>query len=518
MSAKILLNVSARRVTMGLFAQRRLSEVHSFPADERAWTAFGNLLAAHERTPVYVMADVVEEDFRAETLPHVLGRARREMVARKLGQFFRTAPYRAAWRQGRGSGRAGGKRRDDQYLFLALNSADLLRPYLEIVESRGAPLAGLYLLPAVSQALVERLAPRAPGVLLVSLQGSGLRQSFFVDGKLRISRLTPFEQVPEQSLGRLLADEIEKSRLFLYNTRLFSRDASLQVWILDPGGTLWAAAGELGTEPNFGWSVLGREALAKAFGMPAPDLPQDMDALLLCLLGRHPPECSLALPRQTRGFVYHRLRHGLYGLAASLALLAVAWSGYNLYARSDYQDRAVRARGEAVRLQAQYEDAARRFPAAPASAADMRTAVEAVQALRAHSRTPEAAMRAIGQTLMSYPNVELSKLAWHYGADKAGDRGAGIASAGDAGFAGWQETAELSAEIRPFNGDYREALRLIERLAQSLRAQPGVTEVRVVELPVNLDPKAGLSGNTSDAPGAGAAAQFRLALKLGHAG
>jgi hypothetical protein len=516
MPAKILLNVSARRVTMGVFAQRRLSEVQSFPADERAWAAFGNLLAAHERTPVYLMADVVEEDFRAETLPHVLGRARREMVARKLGQFFRTAPYRAAWRQGRSGNPSGARRRDDQYLFLALNSGDLLRPYLEMIEARRAPLAGIYLLPVTSQALVERLGPRAPGVLLVSLQGGGLRQSFFVDGKLRISRLTPFEVAPGQSLGRLLADEIEKSRLFLYNARLFSRDAPLQAWILDPAGTLQAAADELGTEVNFSWNVLGRDALAKAFGMPAADLPQDMDALLLCLLGRHPPECSLAQPRQTRGFAYHQLRHGLHGLAASLALIAVAWSGYNLYARGDHQERALRARKDAAQLQAQYEDAARGFPAAPASAENMRAAVEVVQQLRAHARTPEAAMRAIGQVLLAYPNVELSRLAWHYGPDK--DRVAGGAPGTEAGFAGWQETAVVGAEIRPFNGDYREALRLIEHLAQSLRAQPGVAEVRVVELPVNLDPKAGLSGNTSDSPEAGGGAQFKLALKLGGAG
>lgn len=517
MPAKILLNISAHRVTMGLFAQRRLSQVQSFPADERAWAAFGNLLAAHEHTPVYVMADVVEEDFRAETLPHVRGRARRAMVARKLGQFFRTAPYRAAWLQGRSSGRPGDKRRDDQYLFLALNSPDLLRPYLETIESRRAPLAGIYLLPVASQALVERLRPQAPGVLLVSLQGGGLRQSFFVDGKLRISRLTPFEAAPEQSVGQLLADEIEKSRLFLYNARLFSRDAPLQAWILDPAGTLQAAASALVAEPNFSWNILGRDALVKVFGMPAADLPQDMDALLLCLLGRHPPECSLALPRQTRGFTYHQLRYALYGVAAGLALLALGWSAYNLYARADYQERSQLAHNEAAELRAQYADAARRFPAAPASAENMRAAVEVVQELHAHARTPEAAMRAIGQVLAAYPNVELSRLVWHYGTGKSGELSAGAPSNAGA-FQGWQETAEVSGEIRPFDGDYREALRLIEHLAQSLRAQPGVAEVRVVALPVNLDPKSGLSGNTSDAPRAGAAAQFRLALKLGRAG
>jgi len=510
MPVRILLNISARRVTMAVFAQRRLAEVRSVANDQAAPAAFGRLLAAHERTPVYVMADVVEEDFRAETLPHVMGAARRDMVARKLGQFFRTAPYRAAWLQGR----AHDRRRDDQYLFLALNNGDLLRPFLETIESRRAPLAGIYLLPVVSQALVERLKPTAAGVLLVSMQGGGLRQSFFVDGKLRISRLTPFDSAPEQPMGRLLAEEIEKSRLFLYNSRLFSRDAPLQAWVLDPTGALHAACAELPVDPNFSCSVLDREALVKVFGIPAADLPQDMDALLLCLLGRHPPECSLALPRQTRGFAYHRLRFATYGLAATFAAVAVVWSGYNLYARVDHADRAVLARREAARLQLQYQEAARRLPAAPTSAENMRTAVDAVDAVRAHARTPEAAMRAIGKTLTAYPNVDLTRLAWRHGAE----RPATGADTAQAGLAEWEEVAEISAEIRPFNGDYRAALRLIEHLAGSLRGQPGVAEVRIVELPVNLDPKSGLSGNTSDALDAAAAAQFKLALKLGRAG
>lgn len=505
MTAKILLNVSARRVTMGVFAQRRLSEVRGFANDDAARTAFAALLAAHPRTPVYLMTDVVEEDFRSETLPHVMGRARSEMVARKLAQLFRSAPYRAAWRQGR----AQDKRRDDLYLFLALNSGDLLRPYLELIESRHAPLAGIYLLPVVSQALVERLKPEVPGVLLVSMQGGGLRQSFFLDGRLRISRLTPLEASDTRPFDQTLAEEIEKSRLFIYNTRLFSRDAPLQVWVLDPAGALLGACEGLPAEANFSCRALGLDAMAKAFGMAAADLPQDMDAMLLCLLGRHSPECSLALPTQTRGFAYHQWRHAVYAGAAAIAALAVMWGGYELYAHGDYRDRAGAARNETAVLRAQYEEAARRFPAAPASADNMRRAVETVEAMRAHARTPAAAMRAVGQGLAAHPTVGLIRLAWRYGADKSADASAGALP--------WQEEVEVEAEIRPFDGDYREALRLIERVAQSLRAQPGVMEVRVLELPVNLDSKAGLSGNTLDAPDAGAsAAQFRLAVKMGR--
>jgi len=510
MSAKILLNLSVRGVTMAVFAQRKLSDARSFANDEPARKAFASLLAAHQRTPVYVMVDVAEEDFRSETLPHVAGRARREMVARKLAQLFRTAPYRAAWLQGRGQDR----RRDDQYLFLALNNAELLRPYLEIIEACHAPLAGIYLLPVVSQALVERIKPDVPGVLLVSRQRAGLRQSFFLDGKLRMSRLTPLDPGNDQAFEQSFVGEIEKSRLFIYNARLFSRDAPLRVSIVDPTGALQGVCLGLTPETNLQCEVLGFEALAKAFGMAAADLPRDMDAMLLCLLGRHRPDCSLALPRETRGFAYHQLRNVIHGAAASVAALAIAWSGYNLYADVDYGKRMLAARNETAALRAQYEEAARRFPAAPAAAEDMRSAVDAVEAMRQHARTPETAMRLLGQSLAAYPAIELAKLEWRYGGD--GKTAPGVAAAAPQQ---WQESVEVSAQIRPFDGDYRAALKLIEQFAQDLRSRPGIAEVRVVELPVNLDPKSGLSGNTQDVVDARAAsAQFRLALTLRQAG
>jgi hypothetical protein len=503
MNAKILITISARRVTMGLYLGRQLREVRGSANDDAARMAFATLLAAHPRVPVYLMADVVEEDFRSETLPHVTGRARAEMVARKLGQFYRATPYRAAWRQGR----AADRRRDDQYLFLALSSPELLRPYLDTIETQRAALAGIYLLPVVSQALIERLKPAVPGVLLVSQQGGGLRQSFFLDGKLRISRLTPFEPSDEQSLDQILADEIGKSRLFLYNSRLLGRDAPLEAWVLDPAGGLHGACAHVPAEAQFRCRTIGGETLRKAIGMgDGQGLLQDMDVAFLCLLGREPPACSLAQAPQTRGFAHLQWRRGLHWFAGGVAAAALIGGVYNLFLYSDYQERATGARREAATLRASYDEQARSFPSAPTSADNMRKAVETVDSLRAQARTPEAAMRVVGKTLAAYPMVQLNKLVWRYGLDRA--PGARL-----------QEETELSAEIRPFDGDYRGALRLIENLAQNLRRQPGVADVRVVELPVNLDSKADLSGNTLDSPDAGTStAQFKLAVSMGRAG
>jgi hypothetical protein len=494
---RLLLGISARRVTWGVYRAGRLVDFDNHANDGAALAAFGAFLDAHRGVPLYVMLDVVEEEFRSEVLPHVFGRARREMVERKLSQYFRNAPYRAACRQGR----LPDGRRDDQYLFMTVTSDELLRPYLEQVTARRAPLAGVYLMPLVSQQLVARSFPSG-GVLMVSLQGGGLRQSLFVDGWLRISRQTPLESSVPDFAG-LLATEMEKSRLFLYNSRLYARDALLEAWVLDPTGELAAACAQVPVEPHFRCHSLSGAALARAFDLRERALPQDSDALMLCLLGRQGAEGNLAARSQTAVFTERGVRRLLNATAAGIAACSLAVSGYELYRARLYEEQAAGARREAGLTQARYEEAKRRFPAAPARAEHLRQAVEAAKTLDAQLRLPDAALARLGQVLLTYPQVEIERLAW-----RRADLAASLPAARGQG-----EILELSGEIRPFDGDYRAALALIEGLVASLRAQPGVQEVRIARLPVNLDAKAPLAGNTAERADA-AQAPFELVLIL----
>ena len=48
-----------------------------------------------------VLADLVDEDFRVETIPYVAGTARRQLLARKYDQAYRNTRYRASISLGR---------------------------------------------------------------------------------------------------------------------------------------------------------------------------------------------------------------------------------------------------------------------------------------------------------------------------------------------------------------------------------------------------------------------------------
>ena len=512
MATKILVSLTARSARFALFVRGNLTQLASYENGDAAWSAFDVLLQAHPATPVYLMLDTVEEEYRTEILPHVRGGARQEMLKRKLGQLLRTAPYRATWLQGRDE--AGGKRQDDLYLFMALSSGEVLRPYLAHIVRRRTPLAGIYLLPQVSQALALRLKCATPGALLVSSQQGGLRQSFFLNGHLRIGRLTPFDAQDDAGMAAHYAAEIEKTRLFLYNSRLLPREARLTVQALDLDGSLAQLPALLPQEANLSCACISFEQICSALGVGGNTVPRDAEALHLYLLGKYPPPVSLAAPQLTGDFKMHKLRLGLYAASAGIALLAILWSGYNLYRGYANQNAIKSVTMDSARYRAQYEEAARHFPAAPVSADKLRRAVETAGQLQQFARSPTLFLQTIALGLNDFPQIQLNDIAWRYGVVNAAPLSAGSSPIQN-GKINWQQQGEIEAEIRPFTGDYRSALALIERFATALRSQAVVADVKISKLPVDLDPTSALRGSTQDnvetKPGA---AQFKLNIVL----
>ncbi|MEJ7807806.1 MAG: hypothetical protein WKG03_18040, partial [Telluria sp.] len=211
-----------------------LSRVAGFENSDAGRAQFGEYLAQAAPVPSFLLVDVVEEDFQRDSAPHVTGRAREALVQRKLAQLYRDTPYRHAELQGRDKG----GRKDDRYLFNALTNAELPKAWLAVMLKHAVALAGMYSLPSLSALLFAKIRPGPGPVLLVSHQSSGLRQSFFDDGVLRFSRLTPlFDHAPAR-LAEAFRVETAKTRQFMANTRLLGRGAQVTVLVLASATTL----------------------------------------------------------------------------------------------------------------------------------------------------------------------------------------------------------------------------------------------------------------------------------------
>jgi hypothetical protein len=517
---KLLIAISAHDATVADFRGTRILECRTYAHDDEGLAAFRDFLAQFDNVPVHIVVDAVEEDYRFESLPHATGSDRAAMVGRKLKQHYRNSPYVSAVSLGRDSG----KRQDDRFLFSALTNPDLITDWLQAVVARGLPVAGIYLLPMVSTALVQRLDQKAANLLLVAQHAGGLRLTFFRDHQFRLSRLTRGDSGRAENRVRYFAEEISNTRLYLHALRTMTLDEPLRVLLIDRGDELTdVATGVARENPSLECVRFGRQDLSGRLGI-SESLLSSPYALYLQLLGLKQPEGNLAPESVTVGYRRHQASRAIYAGCGALALAGAAWVGINFYnvmmLRADTE---LAARQTALQA-AQYQEITRTFPQAPASAEDLRKAVEIAQRLRESERNPQRMLALVSRAMESNPAIVIRELGWKFGlAEIEAETRARSAPPGEApppataGFASARkESALIGGEIRPFRGDYRSAIATINRFAGVLEKDPAVGEVRVVKLPLNVNPSLSLSGNTLDNPEQtqNATAEFKLVVIL----
>jgi hypothetical protein len=227
----------------------------------------------------------------------------------------------------------------------------------------------------------------------------------------------------------------------------------------------------------------------------------------------------------TVGYKRYQARRGVYAGCGALAAAVVIWSGTNLYSagmlRGDTDDAARRT----AELSSRYLEITRQFPQAPTNADNLKKAVEIGQRLRETTRSPQKMIALVSRALETSPAIVVREFGWKYGTTEIETgvaRTVAVAgpapetqATGAAPAPSRKESALIDGEVRPFRGDYRSAINSINSFAGRLAGQPGVAEVRVVKLPLNVDPALSLSGNTLDNPEQiNSTADFKLLLVL----
>ena len=528
MFTKLLLYISSQHATAAHWRRGKLLLCQEYANDEAGWAAFGTFLQAYPDTPLHIMVDAVEEDFRSEILPHATGNNRQEMLARKLKQLYRATPYAAAWFQGR----ANDKRHDDTYLFCALSNPDVLEPWLNILQAHTTPLAGIYLFSVVSQSLLTQLKIVAPNLLLISKNSAGLRQSFFLNQQLKASRLTPLQVLDEHSdypdpdmpsgISQY-TDEIEKTRFYLTGQRLLPRDEKLNICILDPENTLEDIHTSLSNNPAVSCTRIARAELCKRLGITPQHLPEPCyNAPHFLALGSNKLPANLAPPALTRGFLHLRWRYMLYGLSTLCLLSAMIWNSTNLYQQNIAHSQTQRLAMQTQQQEIQYQEVAKQFPAAPVTADNLLKAVKIAQQINNDMRSPEQLMTILSHALDANPSITLTGLKWKLSAQPSTTEEAAMskqslpstpASPNITPGKKWQ-IGYIEGEITPFNGDYRAAINTIQIFAEHFKQEPAVESVTILQLPLDINSSSGLSGTTLEQDSPTTVAKFKLKVLL----
>lgn len=521
MISKIVLCAFPNRITAGFWRLGRLVSCEVFQNDEHGHHDFRVFLHRNQGAPIYLIADSVEEDYRVETVPHTSGRARQALLARKLGQLYRTTLYRAA----QFLGRERAQRRDDNFLLVALSNAESIQPWILAMGEQRAPLAGVYLLPMVSQLLINRLKLGAPHLLLLDGQVSGLRQTYFHDGQLRVSRLAPDIASSNGRHTQLYLAETEKTRLYLLSQRQIAPDTKLSLLILVNGGAGEEICRTVGSTLGVECMALASERLASHIGIDLQALQQYPELLYMQLVAKGGVPVNLAPVEQTRDYLVHRLRRWIGYTAAGLLLGSLIFSALNVMDMLDSRAQLAQAKLQTMEFERRYDEVARNFPATPLPGGDLKVVVEMFQAIAANNRSPQRLMLVVAASLDASPEIQLQRLRWKFTDDlnarddSSPSQPVAVAHTQTQAVSGTpgtlRELGFLDGEIRNFSGDYRAALDSVNRLVEQIRKDARVESVAVVQQPVNVSTYSSLQGSTLDAQAQQMpAALFKLKILL----
>jgi hypothetical protein len=530
--ARQIFFLTSNSLTAWQYDGRALTRMGCFVAAEAGLAAFDTYLQQLGSMPALVLTDMVEEDFRIDSIAHTHGGDRAALLARHAARVYRGTGYRHAQLLGRDPH----NKRKDEVLFSGLLNPEFADMWLDAMRHHKVPVAGIFSLPLLSGELMKRLCGKRKDVLFVTHNAtSGLRQSFFAGGKLRFSRLTPVPDDVADDYAAFVHAEIGKTKRYLSNLHLLGRDVVLDVCMLSGGVRLDDLVRMRESEALTHYDLVAIEDAARKLGYRGQCDAYRCDELFVALLARAHTRNHYAQPEQRFHHHMYRARQVLDALSVVALVAGVLWSGTQIVDGLLYRQEAARTTqvlAEAEQYQAELHA---RLPQTDVEPEDMRAAVASADHLQRERRDPHVLLARLGQALQTQPGLQVEQIDWFVSrdrqataAERSDDEVAAIepeydadgnpldtdAGAGADG-SGYQ-IGVLSGRIDPFEGDYGRAHAAIESLLTTLRASPGVLAAEALSLPLNTASSGRVLGGIGDVERK-PEAPFRLRLVMGGA-
>jgi hypothetical protein len=310
---------------------------------------------------------------------------------------------------------------------------------------------------------------------------------------------------------------VGKTWQYLDSLRYFTRADTLDVFILAHPNDHPSISEASPQITQLRYNVVNIHDVAARIGLHEALPDSDATPIFIQLLGRRPPRGQFANHEETHGMRVWKARIGLYAASIMIMSGSALWGGYNAYLTSGQDKQMQRIETMAQSMVQQHKAAVDARPQSSVSPTVMRDSVMLYDALVTNSPSPTRSLREISRVLDRFPNIRIQQIVWGLANDPNTTFGytpvvrsenaalksshnetpatpQAAAQADTSGTLGDSyEIAILEADIYPFNGDYRAALRDIERFETTLKSLPGV-QANILSRPVDLGSNVTLTG------------------------
>lgn len=196
-----------------------------------------DVIAGQESYPILLLADVVEQMFREDTMPKVGVLDRGKVVRRRLDLAYPNDLLKGAMALPRARGAP------QSYMLTALPMSPNLERWVAFLEGLPNPVQGFYLLPLEVLDLAQKLGPSTAGearatwrALITQQAASGYRQVFETGGKLMVTRLTQrqMQEMTPDAEAMLIERELRSSISYVKRLGFNEADRLDVILLADP--------------------------------------------------------------------------------------------------------------------------------------------------------------------------------------------------------------------------------------------------------------------------------------------
>ncbi len=480
--------------------RKTLAGACSFEPDEEGYEKFKKYLESAEKMPACMLLDVIEEDFRKDTIPHVYGKDRDAVISRLMDRYYRSSMQytysEIQCRQKHG-------RKDDEVLLAAITNPELVRAWLRVIEACDVPLSGIFSLPLVSKAMLPIIGAKKGYVLLVSQQvNSNLRQTFFKDGKVISSRQSVVNQDAGNisNIGIHARPEIERTIIFIRNQYQLEDDL-IDVHILGSDAQIDSLESIFISDQINNYHVHRLHDIHHKLGIKGlPDRFAD-GVFSWLALNRAGMKSHYGRKEEFVRFYYALASNALYASSVVVILVSLIMIESDISVGLSYKESTSLLQKRTDEFRRVYNEKYQAYEELFSNAKLMDMAVGMVDQIEANSKvTPLDFMLALSK-LISKPEIGriyIDKIEWSTmqlagnSPDKSRNRTGeeikyvptNVTSPSEV-----QHVAVVTGRIPVTYNNYRETVNRINNIITTIRSSDRVEEVSAINLPVDVRPE-----------------------------
>jgi len=486
---------------------RKLNNSVYFEPDEQGLDLFSAYLTSLKNEPVTLLLDLIEEEFRQITIPLLRGADRSGIIERNFIKFFRNASYRHAVSQQI----LKKKRKEERLLLTGLTNQDLLKPWLDIIDTTRTPLSGIISLPLISESLVPGFKAGHDCVVMVSQQvPSNLRQSVFIKGKLILSRLVPIASFYQGNYAADLVRDIESTKRYLVSQRIVDRNDIISVQILCNKRHFEKLIVKCVDDGVFEYGIHNINDMIKKEKMEVAD-EQDFSSILFCFQATRKLFVNHYARASEKKYFYHYLT-ALISKVASIALIAVGIGmlGVSIARGMLYDTSKTEMQLLEKKYESKFNQLNERRVDSDISTSNLKNVVKTVERLKqVYQRSPREMMAMVSRDISLFSDMRVNRLQWLVASsDKATEPDSQLVEVARDSRRRSRNTPAVSqkifeivnvtGELLNFDGDYRYALSLINDIEDTMKISGKYSSVQITRRPLNIDSDEALSGDVSN--------------------